>query len=235
MVGLENSVDVWWGRLDGDDSRAAALLSDEERRRAGRMAEGAAQKFVGSRRLLREALARYVDRDPGELRFSTRCGHCGDATHGRPTLVGGGPEFSLSRTDGIAVVAVAERPVGVDVERRARIDDADGIAQLTLSAGELRALRGAPRPRHEASLLAAWTRKEAYLKGVGVGLANDPREVEFGRPDGAGWRRVHDRQGTSGESWWLRPLAPEGPARSEFVAALAVAPRRLAVRQMELP
>jgi 4'-phosphopantetheinyl transferase len=194
----------------------------------------AARKFVSSRGLLREALARYVDRNPSELCFSSHCRHCGDKTHGRPSLIGGGLEFSLSRTDGMAVVAIAERPVGIDIECRDRLRDAEGVASMALSSRELAALRNCPRSQRAASVLEAWTMKEAYLKGIGVGLASDPRGVEFNSPEANGWRSVEDRAGASRGTWWLCSLAAEGDQNPEFVTALAVTPRPLAIRQLYL-
>lgn len=234
MRGLGSRVDVWWASFDSPNVWGASLISDEERRRAERMSPPAARKFVRSRGLLREALARYVDVNPSELCFSYRCRRCGDETHGRPSLIGGGPEFSLSRTDGMAVVAVAERPVGIDVECPDRLRDADEVASLALSSRELDALRSCPRSQRAGSVLAAWTNKEAYLKGVGIGLAQDPRSVEFGNPDTSGWRSVHDRASEGNGKWWIRSLTAASGLNAEFVAALAVTPRPIAVRQLEL-
>ena len=134
----------------------------------------------------------------------------------------------------MAVVAVTELPVGIDLERRDRARDAADIASMTLSSRELAALRDCSRSQRSASVLEAWTRKEAYLKGVGVGLARDPRTVEFVAPGSGGWRSVHDRAGTSTEPWWICSLGAKGEVDSEFVAALAVTPHPLAVQQLRL-
>jgi 4'-phosphopantetheinyl transferase len=223
------SVDVWWAATDGDVEWSEEVLSRQELRRAERMAPAAAERFVRSRVLLRRVLGRYLDRRPAELAFSTRCRHCGDESHGRPFLADGGPDFSLSRTDGMAVVAVADRPVGVDVERDDRLRDAEAVSKAALSAAELADLGQRPGSQRAQRVLDAWTKKEAYLKGLGIGLAGDPRQVEFEAPDAAGWQRVRDRSGSGQGSWWLRPIG----TNPGFVAALAVPRRPLKVREYD--
>src|ERR1700742_4149820 len=222
-------VEVWWAPAKGSAAWAARLLSIDERRRAVRMPIAAAEKFIRSRGFVRGVLSRYTDTAPSELIFSRRCLHCGDQNHGRPFLADRELEFSLSRTDGMAVVAVADSPVGVDVEHRAGLRDPDSVARMTLSRSELADCDDCPETRRVSHVLSAWTRKEAYLKGVGVGLATDPREVEFGEPGIEGWQPVRDRSNRCRDAWWLRPL-DSGP---DFLAALAVSARPHEVRQFE--
>jgi len=97
-----------------------------------------------------------------------RCPSC-DGPHGRPAT-GGGVHFSLSHTRGVALLAFADVPVGVDVER---LPEARVVAEVAgqlhpVEAAELAALPQEGRP---AAFARVWTRKEAYLKGEGVGLA----------------------------------------------------------------
>ncbi|QDY75602.1 4'-phosphopantetheinyl transferase family protein [Streptomyces qinzhouensis] len=100
------------------------------------------------------------------------CAHC-DEPHGRPVLPGGTLHFSLSHCDGLSLLAFAVTPVGVDVEP---VPDAAAVAETAdvlhpREAAELAALPADERP---VAFTRVWTRKEAYLKGTGVGLAADP-------------------------------------------------------------
>lgn len=67
---------------------------------------------VASRPALREILGRYLGLPADELRFET-------GRHGKPRLAGPAGElaFNLSHSSALALVAVARREVGVDVER----------------------------------------------------------------------------------------------------------------------
>ncbi|MFD3678128.1 4'-phosphopantetheinyl transferase family protein [Streptomyces sp. NPDC058613] len=148
-----------------EGARAAAFHDDRARRR-----------YVASHIALRTVLGGCLGIAPHEVRLTREtCGlpHCAQP-HGRPTLAGGAPavEFSLSRSGGLAVVALAAVPVGVDVESRAfRHPDSplDGMIRR-LHPAERAALAELPPAQREEGFLSCWVRKEAYLKGIGTGL-----------------------------------------------------------------
>jgi 4'-phosphopantetheinyl transferase len=73
-------------------------------------------------------------------------------------------KFNLSRSDGIALIAVAlEVEVGVDVERIRELPEYPEIARRFFPPGEAE-----PPDQHE--FFRRWTRIEARLKAWGVGL-----------------------------------------------------------------
>ncbi|MGA5873684.1 4'-phosphopantetheinyl transferase family protein [Streptomyces cinereoruber] len=100
------------------------------------------------------------------------CPCCGEA-HGRPALPDGRLHFSLSHCEGLSLIAVAAGPVGVDIERVPPPHLVTEAAEVLhpAEAAELAALAEARVPDAFARV---WTRKEAYLKGLGVGLGADP-------------------------------------------------------------
>jgi 4'-phosphopantetheinyl transferase len=152
-----------------------ALLDDEERDRAGRFRVDAARKrFVVSRAALRLVLGRIAGMAPESLRFVRRCGHCGSTGHGKPYLSGGsGLDFSLAHSGDLALIAVARgRRVGADVERVRTRTDVLAVAGGGFSLAERLEIESQPTDceRREA-FFRCWTRKEAYLKALGVGLA----------------------------------------------------------------
>ncbi|MEU3463312.1 4'-phosphopantetheinyl transferase superfamily protein [Streptomyces sp. NPDC006733] len=118
------------------------------------------------------------------------CPGCG-GPHGRPAVEGGAVHFSLSHSGSFALLAVAATPVGVDVET---VPSADAVADVAavlhrVEIAELDALRPPERP---AAFARAWVRKEAYLKGLGIGLGRDPSLDYVGTGDApatgpAGW------------------------------------------------
>jgi 4'-phosphopantetheinyl transferase len=158
-------VDVW--RIDADPRSAAfdarpAWLSADERERAGRfLSESARRTFVGVRSALRDILGRYVSRSPYALRFSYD-------RRGKPSLVG--PEqlhFNVSHSGAAAVVAVASRRVGIDIEELRPVPP--DVAAEALADAERECVHAAADG--VASFYAHWTLKEAYLKGAGYGLS----------------------------------------------------------------
>ena len=69
------------------------------------------------------------------------------------------------------LIAVATAPVGVDVEAVALPDVAGQVAELLHPAERAELFAAAPSERAMV-FTRLWTRKEAYLKGVGVGVAH---------------------------------------------------------------
>jgi 4'-phosphopantetheinyl transferase len=211
-------VDIWSVRLDGplpDD--AWAVLSDSERERARRMRLSAwRDDFVLSHYATRQILARYIATDPAVLVF-----HRG--THGKPKAAGL-VEFSLSHTDGLALVAVSTAEVGVDVEMTRQPLPAEGLISRCLTANEQAIVAGVGNDTTTA-FLRYWTAKESYLKGLGIGLAEPLENVEV-HWDGPAIARIA-RGGATDRRWMLRALEV-GP---DHIAAVAVnAPQSVAVR-----
>ncbi|HEV2887692.1 MAG TPA: 4'-phosphopantetheinyl transferase superfamily protein, partial [Jatrophihabitans sp.] len=95
------------------------------------------------------------------------CPNCG-APHGRPAVADRGVHFSLSHGGDLVLIGVAGTPVGVDVEA---LPDPQVAADLTtrLHPGEQREITADEDP--QLAFARVWTRKEAYLKGVGTGLS----------------------------------------------------------------
>ena len=174
-----DEVHVWRVRLDVSPARLAELstvLEPEERERAARFRfPRHRDRALAARAIVRMILAGYLRRDPACLRLAA-------GPHGKPRLAvaaGAAPlRFNLAHADDLALVAVAwRREVGVDVERQQpdRVDldvarrmfapeDADGLAAL-------------PPPLRLQPFFALWTRREAYAKGTGLGLAAERSAV----------------------------------------------------------
>lgn len=127
------------------------------------------------------------------------CPGCGEP-HGRPRAEGSPVEFSLSHTPGQVLVAVADVPVGVDVERHA--DDPIALSRL-LHPRETAEIVGTSDPDDAAiRFTRAWSRTEAYLKGIGIGLGRDPH-LDYLGTDAAPGRTL--------DGWIVRDvIVPEG-------------------------
>ncbi|MBW5485057.1 4'-phosphopantetheinyl transferase family protein [Streptomyces bambusae] len=165
---LDTTLDVVGGLRVAD---AAATLDAAERERAGRLLRpGDRHRYLASHLGLRVLLGGVLGVAPEEVELVREDCRCCGEPHGRPAVAGDGVQFSLSHSGDIAYLAVADEPVGVDVEK---VPSPAAVADVlpTLhpaETAELRALADAGRPPALARLGA---RKEAYLKATGAGLA----------------------------------------------------------------
>lgn len=173
---LGESVHLWRTRLDPP---AAALersimdLDPTERARAERRATLALRAAaIASASALRRVLARYTGNAPRELAFERETG-------GKPRLAGrASPRFNLAHGGAYALIAVhARSEVGVDVEPLvAERVDTELVARV-LAPSERAPWDALEPARRTEAFFQLWTRKEAAMKAVGMGLALDPREL----------------------------------------------------------
>lgn len=144
------------------DAALAALPWEERRQRVGRLVRPEARRLsLGAGALLAWALGQA-----GATDLTLSYGE-----NGKPRLVHH-PDihFSLSHSGTLAVCAVADRAVGVDVERPRRVDGA--LVRRVLTAAEQAWL--AQQANKEAAFIRLWTRKESFLKLTGQGLSRRP-------------------------------------------------------------
>ena len=216
-------LDVWVLSVSGvrPERAAVSVLDERERERAAKFVRDVDRhSYLSAHIALRYVLSQRLGLPPEQVAFVREaCPNCG-ALHGRPALAGPGPavQFSLSHGGDLVLVGVAAAPVGVDVEQ---VPEPQVAADLSarLHPAEQREIAAAPRP--EVAFATVWTRKEAYLKGIGTGLSR-----------GLGT----DYLGAAG----LAPL-PDGwsvldvPVPAGYAGAVAVAGSTPDTRVLELP
>lgn len=181
---VEDDLDHGYAWLDEAERQQASAYVRAELRRAYLVAHSAARLILGA----------VTDTPPEKVVWGRHpCPGCGEP-HGRPRAEGADVEFSLSHTPGAVIVAVADVPVGVDVERHP--EDPVGLAGL-LHPRETEEIQAAANGtldggRASVRFTRAWSRTEAYLKGLGIGLGRDPHLDYLGTDDApsrtiAGW------------------------------------------------
>jgi len=174
-------------------ARCRALLDDEERARADRFrVADPARRFTVARAFLRRTLGEVLGRAPESIVIET-------AERGKPFVRG--VEFNLSHSHELAVIAVGEQRVGIDVEHVRPRHDLFGIARRFFAPEEVEALAALPDDEREHGFYRVWTGKEAYLKGLGEGitLPLDWFVISIGRDTPRLLRARHD----DAERWAL--------------------------------
>jgi 4'-phosphopantetheinyl transferase len=220
---LRSFLDVWVLSVSGvrADRADVSVLDEHERQRAAKFVRDVDRhSYLAAHIALRHVLSRRLGLPPGQLSFRREaCPNCG-ALHGRPALAepDSAVEFSLSHGGDLVLVGIAATQVGVDVEE---VPDPQVAADLTarLHPVEQREIAAAEHP--EMAFAAVWTRKEAYLKGIGTGLSRG---------------LATDYLGATG----LAPL-PDGwcvldvPVPAGYAGAVAVAGATPDIQVLELP
>lgn len=159
--------------------RASAFVFDRDRRR-----------YTAGRTFLKGMLAQYLRCLPGAVRIA-------ESERGKPFLAAPARtlEFNVSHCEDIYVLAITRRAqVGIDIELAREVDDAQELARSVFSPAERRQLDEAGG-RVSAAFLRGWTRKEAYVKALGVGIGVELPAIHVGLESGSRLVAVPDLSG----------------------------------------
>ena len=167
-----DEVHSWCASLDVSPETSARLyatLTPDERTRGARFRfERDQQRFIVARGVLRDLVGRYLQTQPSHISFVYNA-------FGKPDLspeFGNRLKFNLSHSAGLALIAIATASnVGVDVEYIREQSDYADIARHFFSTAEVDYLTALPSHLYAEAFFSCWTKKEAYLKACGEGLA----------------------------------------------------------------
>jgi 4'-phosphopantetheinyl transferase len=172
-----DAVEVVATRLDAAPEAVGelhGLLSDQEKRRASRMALGRdRRRFIVARGRLRQLLGARLGVRPESVELVY-------GAHGKPALAprfaDADLRFNVSHCDDVAAYVLAfgggrgGREIGIDIEAVRVMNDADDLAARFFSDGERAAYRALEPPERPLGFFNCWTRKEAFIKALGDGL-----------------------------------------------------------------
>jgi 4'-phosphopantetheinyl transferase len=164
-----DEVHVWQARLDADErmvTELEALLVADERQRADRFYfPRDRRRFVVGRGLLRVLLGEYLSIPPADVALAA-------GAFGKPHVVGESSlRFNIAHSADLALYAIAAgREVGIDVEQERADVECDQLAQRFFAPEEIAALHALPPAERRTAFFRCWSRKEAYLKALGLGL-----------------------------------------------------------------
>ncbi len=224
----EKEVHVWCAPLEHPPERVKQferLLSDDERQRAYRFKfEHLQRHFMAGRGQLRLILGRYLQHAPEHLQFEY-------GAQGKPALVST-PDlplyFNLAHSHGLALVAVTpDCELGVDLEALRTLSDMEAVAKRFFSPQEYEQYRTVSAEKKPRAFFNCWTRKEAYIKAIGLGLTQSLDEFDVTLLPGVPPKivRIQD-DGHAAEKWTLAAFQP-APG---YAGALAIPGRFRQIR-----
>jgi 4'-phosphopantetheinyl transferase len=168
---------AWLGRAQADYAAGLGTLCEEERAQAAKFHfESDRKNFVARRSLLRAILGHYLKVEPAQVTLAYE-------EWGKPRLAG--PEgratlhFNFSHSRNLALCAVGRiAPLGVDVEKLRPMPEMAEIGAAFCSVRENAQINTAPPEKKLEVFFSIWTRKEAYLKATGEGLASSLSQLD---------------------------------------------------------
>lgn len=164
-------VQVWVLELNvsaADTGELLGCLTPDERERAARYkVEKARHQFVTGRGTLRRILGARLGVAPGAVPLAF-------TGAGKPVLAdaAAGVHFNVTHTDGLALLALASCPVGIDVEGVRDLSNPDGLVSRFFSPAEAEAYRHLEPEHRRAGFFRGWTCKEAVIKAAGLSVAS---------------------------------------------------------------
>ncbi|MDP5218851.1 4'-phosphopantetheinyl transferase superfamily protein [Ruegeria sp. 2205SS24-7] len=208
-------VDIYEARFD-DLLECAHSLSTAEQQRASRFVRADdAARYCAGRTWVRRRLSADLGVPIDELELAV-------GAQGKPEVPGHPIHFNVSHTDAHIWLAIAARPVGIDLELPPRDDPALLLQQIaTQREWERARAAGITTER----FLILWTAKEAVLKMLGTGLMTDPRSIELGALGGLDPRVVS----VAGQWACLQRV----PACDDAIAHVAIAGSQIEVRMKD--
>ncbi len=155
---------------EADESHLYYCLSDEECDQAARFHYNRdRRRFLKRRSVLRHLLAKYLGVDAKIVRYSAM-------PNGKPFMEGqGGPagiRFSCSHSASWGLIAIGHGgEIGVDLERHRPLANLLDLAHACFSDQEIGEFMSIPEALKARYFFDAWTRKEAFVKAIGLGLS----------------------------------------------------------------
>lgn len=199
-------VHIWQVALQQDIKLVQQLmtvLNSEEKQRAAKfLVSDAKNNFIIARAALRCLIANYLKCQPEAIILQQN-------PHGKLYLENNSLKFNLSHSRDLALFAFTlNRPVGVDIEfMRDKLFEED-IAQRFFAPAEVAALLALPQEKRKQAFFNCWSRKEAFIKAVGVGIFYPLDQFEVAVDcDATGEKSLHIHAATEqAKNWKLYAL-----------------------------
>lgn len=220
-------LDVWQADLRVADATLRdlmGLLTEFEKAKAASFKfESLRNRYLAVRGMLRRTLASYLDVDPRSLLFEL-------GPYGKPYLLDYPLHFNLSHSGDTLLIAVADfSNIGIDIETSSQRDSLDGLAQRCFSSREYQAWRGMTTEEQREVFYRLWTKKEAFVKAVGRGIALGMELCEFEADDHGQLLAIPVEYG-SVAAWKVHQLE----CGADYCAALVTPSQKYTIRRLTI-
>lgn len=169
MMSEDESVGIWELRFSkqlDQLEKCYAVLNEEEKARAARFYfDKDREAFTLTRGSLRYLLGDCLKQKPESIIFSHN-------EYGKPELKNTSWQFNVSHSHDCALIAIGKHyPLGIDVEYQDRKINPLELCDRFFAEEEIEQLRSVDPHQQIKTFFNLWTRKEAFIKAVGMGLS----------------------------------------------------------------
>ncbi len=167
--------------------------------------------YLIARYALRLIASHHLDVNPSKLQI-------GFGKYGKPFFLNyPNFHFNLSHSREIILISMGRQPIGIDVEYCNDSIDYLGIANSVFSKREITSLTSLNTENLHDAFYRIWTKKEAYIKAIGMGLQAPLSEITM-RPFDDGYHNLMSLHWNQEECnrWKVFNLDIEG----QYMAAL---------------
>ncbi|MBT3030772.1 MAG: 4'-phosphopantetheinyl transferase superfamily protein [Candidatus Thiodiazotropha sp. (ex Lucina pensylvanica)] len=162
-----------------------------------------------SQAMKRLLLGDYLDIAPDKVSFAL-------GPWGKPTVDTHTIFFNVSHTRMQLAIAIANCPIGIDIEMGHSKLKIDALMRSILHADEVESIAGLPIDAMRYKFMRLWTEREAFLKGIGRGLSLPLTDFRF-KSVSACVKGVYKTKDNSKVGWFTHYLGQFG----EHCASLA--------------
>lgn len=205
LLGLkDDAIQIWNGTIaagDADYLNYWRILDADEQARAGKFRNDLQRnRYVEVHGRLRKLLARILNESPEKISIKT-------AEYGKPYLADT-PElaFNLSHSAGALVIAVGRNcQLGVDVEHCKPRASFAGLVDKCFAEEEKTYWDKLPEAQQISEFYRFWTRKEAFVKATGRGIALGLHHCVINPDNQTGFLRVPECCGEA-SAWHVEDI-----------------------------
>ncbi|MGZ5008844.1 MAG: 4'-phosphopantetheinyl transferase family protein [Methylobacter sp.] len=199
-----NAIQLWHGNIAADDrdyQNYWRVLDEAERAHAGRMKNDLLHKrYVEVHGRLRSILAQALDQAPERIAIK-KTGHGKPYLADRPELA-----FNLSHSADTMVLALGLNcRLGVDIEYCKSRGSLAGLVDKCFAGEEIEYWHKLPETQKTIEFYRFWTRKEAFVKAIGLGIGLGLNRCVINPVNPAEFLRVPDDCGPAA-IWHVRDL-----------------------------
>jgi phosphopantetheine--protein transferase-like protein len=182
----ENNADVFFAEVKNLDINALKeYISDQEAQRASMFhSEKDRSTYICCHSLLRLVISYRLGISPESICLMKEKGN-------KPFIKEYPLHFNISHTREAFAFVISDKPAGIDIENLYRKIDSETFMNASFNPAERRFIKACDEETRER-LFLLWTRKEAFLKALGTGIASDLRDIKV-----SGKRNLISRKATA--------------------------------------